>query len=116
MYNLFFIDILKSIVYFPLWWYGRGFLRSARNLKEDLYYYWAKLGVGIWIKYWFVPMYGQRDFWGRVVSILMRTFNIIGRLLVYIVYFIFFVSVFLLKLFLPIILIWLIILQLSKIF
>ena len=79
MYNLFFIDILKSIVYFPLWWYGRGFLRSAIKLKEDLYYYWAKLGVGIWLKYWFVPMYGQTDFWGRVVSILMRTFNIIGR-------------------------------------
>jgi hypothetical protein len=41
--------------------------------------WWQALGVAIWLKYLLVPMYGQRDFFGRLVSFVMRLVQIVAR-------------------------------------
>ena len=37
------------------------------------------LGFSIWLKNLFVPMFGQTDFAGRVISFLLRIFQIIFK-------------------------------------
>ncbi|HNX10838.1 MAG TPA: hypothetical protein PKI61_01735 [bacterium] len=75
----FFWQLVRDIIYFPLWWYSFGFLRCAAAVGR----FWARkessLGLSIWLRNLFVPMYGQRDFLGRFVSFLMRSFQIVMR-------------------------------------
>lgn len=71
----FFIDIAN----FPVWWYSRGALRAANYsidmVKQGNY----RLAPGLWLRYIFVPMFGQNDWQGRIVSFFMRLANIIVR-------------------------------------
>lgn len=78
-FSKFFLELIFDVLYFPVWWYGPGtkmsFLWTVRQIKEFEY----QLGVGIWIKNIFVPMYGQDDWQGRLISFFMRVFQIIVR-------------------------------------
>lgn len=72
-------DFLLHILYFPVWWYTLG-------LKRAFLFAWGffkqgntTLAPGLWLKNMFVPMYGQRDFQGRVASIFIRLANAIFR-------------------------------------
>jgi len=71
-----------SIIYFPLWWYSVGFLRFVSKIIS----FWKgeerSLGFTVWVRNWFVPMYGQADFAGRLISFFIRTVQIIVRGLV----------------------------------
>lgn len=71
----FFLDIF----YFPLWWYSVGVKNMARvclGLVDDGN---ANLAPGLWLKNIFVPMFGQRDWQGRIMSFFMRLVNVIAR-------------------------------------
>lgn len=72
-------DLFGSIVWFPVWWYTTG-------LRQLLAWAWHTLsgrarayGFGIWIRHFFVPMYGQSDLTGRMISVFMRAVVLIGR-------------------------------------
>lgn len=72
-------DLIGDFLYWPIWWYTKGLLntmlysfRSIRNQQEAL-------GVDIWIKNIFTPMYGQRDWEGRLISFIIRILQIIFR-------------------------------------
>lgn len=71
----FFLDIF----YFPIWWYSLGSKRvlSAcfRMIEEGN----SNLSPGLWLKNIFVPMFGQHDLQGRIMSFFMRLVNVIGR-------------------------------------
>lgn len=73
------LQIVGDILYFPIWWYSVGFTRAA----AAVFRFWrsreASLGFSIWVKNIFVPMYGQRDIAGRVISFFMRLIQIIFR-------------------------------------
>lgn len=112
MYNLVFIDIIKSFLHFPVWWYSSGLAESYFKLKTRLKYRREVLGVGVWVKYWFVPMYGQRDFTGRAISIFMRTINIIIRFFLFLIVALFYLVLILIKIILPILIGFLLINQL----
>lgn len=116
MYNLVFVDIIKSILYFPFWWYGRGLIETLQSGFGQIKYRWQILGVGVWVKYWFVPMYGQRDIAGRFISIFMRTINIIIRGFLFLILAIFYILLMLLKILLPIFFVFLLFWQLTKLF
>lgn len=73
------IDLLGSIAWFPVWWYTVGLKRQAIRAVKSLQYRYQAYGFKIWIKNFFVPMYGQYDFGGRAISILMRFVVLIGR-------------------------------------
>lgn len=45
----------------------------------DLRYRARAYGFRIWIRNFFVPMYGQHDLTGRIVSVAMRTVVLCGR-------------------------------------
>lgn len=73
------LDLVGDVVAFPVWWYTRGLAKFLAWCAESARYQWQSIGVGVWLKNLFVPMFGQTDFWGRVISFFLRVFQIIGR-------------------------------------
>lgn len=73
---------LGNIFYFPFWWYSVGF---AETLKKEWIFFSNQeknLGFRIWLANIFVPMYGQSDAAGRIISFFIRLIQIIVRGLV----------------------------------
>lgn len=66
------IDTVMGVVGFPLWWYTRGLSQFARFVWRTLSDYQATLGIVVWVKNIFVPMYGSYDIPGRIISFFMR--------------------------------------------
>lgn len=79
IFKLIFWDILVDILYFPVWWYTLGLRRAARNSWHKIRNTEASLGVWLWIRNIFVPMFGQHDAAGIIISFIMRVLQIIGR-------------------------------------
>jgi len=74
-----FANLLKDILYFPLWWYSRGFKQLLVKLRNFLADKERSLALLVWIKNIFRPMYGQYDWAGLIISFLMRFLQIIFR-------------------------------------
>ena len=72
-------DLLTSVVWFPVWWYSTGLRRVATFARNELRYRAEAYSFKIWIKSFFVPMYGQYDIAGRLISVFMRFVVLIGR-------------------------------------
>ncbi len=64
------------------------------------------LGLDIWIKNLFKPMYGQRDIAGKIISFFMRLFQIIFRSFAFLGFSLFYVLLFLIYLALPVFIIY----------
>jgi hypothetical protein len=73
---------IGGIIFFPVWWYSFGFIRMITKMFNFWQEEQKALGFTIWLKNIFVPMYGQRDFSGRLISFFIRLFQIIFRGLV----------------------------------
>ena len=73
------LQIFGEILYFPVWWYSVGFARATKRAFRFWRAREVSLGFSIWLKNIFVPMYGQRDLAGRVISFVMRLVQIIFR-------------------------------------
>ncbi|MFA5184221.1 MAG: hypothetical protein WC456_01710 [Patescibacteria group bacterium] len=95
------LQILGEILYFPVWWYTVGFGRLAKNAWLFLLNQEQILGFGVWLKNIFVPMYGQRDAAGRLISFVIRLVQIIFRGAVLLVWFLVALAALLLWLALP---------------
>lgn len=61
-----------SLVRFSYWWYTEGLSKTARWIGDTLAFRWRASAIGLWMTNLFVPMYGQYDFTGRLVSFFMR--------------------------------------------
>lgn len=80
------LDALLDIFATPIWWYTAGLQAVA--------HWWiymtrrgnASLGVLLWLKNLFVPMFGQRDWQGRLISILVRFAQVVARGIAYVVW------------------------------
>jgi hypothetical protein len=71
--------IAWEIIYFPIWWYSRGLVEFLLKVNVLLKRQWLVIGLGVWLKNIFTPMYGQRDFASRAISFVMRLFQIVFR-------------------------------------
>ncbi len=74
-------DIFWNILFFPIWWYSIGLVEFLKKIKVFLSDKQKSLGLFVWIKNIFVPMYGQKDFQGVMISIVMRFIQIVFRFL-----------------------------------
>lgn len=72
-------EVLFLVIYFPFWWYSVGFIRALKRLKLFLANRQESLGLLVWVKNIFRPMYGQSDFAGRMISLMIRLVQIIFR-------------------------------------
>src|SRR3989338_7890262 len=73
------LEFVFDLVYFPLWWYTGGVKRAGLFAVQLLRDGNSILAPGLWLKNIFVPMFGQSDWQGRLVSFFMRFVNVIGR-------------------------------------
>lgn len=78
-FKFFWLDLARDLIRWPFWWYSRGLVLFFEWSREFLVGYAATLGVGVWIKNLFVPMFGQRDWQSRIISFFMRLFQIAFR-------------------------------------
>lgn len=100
------IDLFRGVVYFPLWWYGRGLRRVGLFCWRSLNGQVSAGGVGVWFKNLFVPMYGAYDLWGRVISFFVRLVQIAVRLFLSVVYTIVMLALVIVYLLLPVLIVW----------
>lgn len=103
----------SGIIFFPLWWYSRGFIHFVKKVYHFLKEEQKILGFNIWLKNIFVPMYGQRDLTGRAISFFIRLFQVVVRGLVLIFWALISLSLLIMWLALPFLLIMAIVYQLS---
>ena len=111
-----FIDIILDIIYFPFWWYSAGFWFALKKVATFLSNQQKSLGIFIWLKNIFVPMYGQRNLSGFLISFFMRIIQIIFRSLIMIFYLLLSLVYLIIWLGLPIAVVWEIVYQLTPAF
>lgn len=80
------LDALLDIFATPVWWYTGGLKTVAHWWIYMVRRGNASLGVLLWLKNLFVPMFGQHDWQGRMISIFMRFVNLAGRGIVYVIW------------------------------
>jgi hypothetical protein len=71
------VDVVGTFLYFPLWWYGPGLVAAAAKAGRFVAYNAESFGVRHWVKNLFRPMYGLRDWQGRLISFFARLIAII---------------------------------------
>ncbi len=73
------LDFALDVLYFPVWWYTAGaknvFIACGKSIQTAN----RNMAPGLWLKNLFVPMFGQTDWQGRIMSVFMRLVNVIGR-------------------------------------
>ncbi|OGH60048.1 MAG: hypothetical protein A2725_00150 [Candidatus Magasanikbacteria bacterium RIFCSPHIGHO2_01_FULL_33_34] len=102
------IDFLLHIVYFPVWWYTGGVKKAGLYCLDLLLAGNEYLAPDLWIRNIFVPMFGQTDWQGRLVSFFIRFVNIIFRVIGFILWTAVVIVVFALWLVWPIFVVYLI--------
>lgn len=99
--RLLFVDFLGSFAWFPFWWYTIGFRRFAFWCRLQLQYRMRQYSFRVWMRNFFVPMYGQYDWTGRLVSFFMRGVVLIGRGIAFFIEAVVYLFALLIWLFLP---------------
>lgn len=97
------VDIILDILYFPLWWYSKGLVLAVRWMMREVHDAENFMGLGIWIKNIFRPMFGQYDFGSRIISFFMRFFQIILRSVILLCFTVFYFALFVVYLILPVV-------------
>lgn len=102
MLKLILVDTILDALYFPVWWYSRGLVLALKWAGREIAGVQEFLGIDIWIKNLFRPMYGQRDIAGKIISFFMRLFQIIFRSFVFLGFSLFYCLLFTIYLALPV--------------
>ncbi|MBT7007175.1 hypothetical protein HN958_01580 [Candidatus Falkowbacteria bacterium] len=76
-------DILFDLVYWLYWWYTQGLKKAFISMLDLIATGNKELGLMIWVKNLFKPMFGQYDWQGRLISVFMRFFMIIIRFIIF---------------------------------
>lgn len=91
-----------TLLYFPVWWYTKGAIAMFQSTIRMISYGAQVLAIGIWLKNWGTPMFGQDDWQGRIISFFMRTVQIFVRTILMIIWTIIMVLFYVLYITLPI--------------
>ena len=81
-----FFDLILDIFYFPIWWYTKGLKNAGNWALEKISQGEKVLGLKIWVINLFHPMYGVRDWQGKIISFFMRLIQIIFRLILMLIW------------------------------
>ncbi|MDO8499609.1 MAG: hypothetical protein Q7S66_03035 [bacterium] len=99
------LEALLDLFYFPIWWYTGGVKFIVGKIWSLVQAGNAELLPGLWLVNIFVPMYGQYDWQGRMISFFMRSVNIIGRSLALLIWTVACVALFLAWLAFPVVIV-----------
>lgn len=74
-----FLQALKDIFFFPVWWYSFGLFEFLIKIKEFIVNKERALALSVWAKNIFTPMFGQNDWQGYLISFFIRSVQVIFR-------------------------------------
>lgn len=94
-------EALLDVLYFPLWWYSGGVKYMAGRAWGWVAAGNRTLAPSLWLQNIFVPMFGQTDWQGKIISFFMRVVQIIARSLALVVWVVLCLAAFLFWVFLP---------------
>ena len=95
------LEAILDIAYFPLWWYSGGAKHALFWVATQIKVGNDRLAPGIWLRNLFVPMFGQYDWEGRLISFVMRCVQILARTIALVVWFVICLVLFLVYLIFP---------------
>src|SRR3989344_2210726 len=75
----FVVELIGDIVYFPLWWFTAGFSQLLWGLGRNLRSTERHLALGLLLRTLWLPMFGQYDREGRIISFFVRLVILFGR-------------------------------------
>lgn len=75
------IDVLVHVLLFPFWWITANVWRTLRFIADMIRTGNEELAPWLWLRNVFVPMFGQTDIQGRIVSVVMRLVNVVFRVI-----------------------------------
>ena len=78
-------DVLLDALLAPIWWYTEGLANVLRFFARDAAYGANVIGIGIWTRALFKPMYGERSWQGRIVSFVMRFIVLVWDSMIYMI-------------------------------
>jgi hypothetical protein len=73
------IEAVLDIIYFPVWWFTAGVVHAGKWCANLFRAGNFRLAPGLWLKNIAVPMYGQYDWQGKIISFFMRLIQVIFR-------------------------------------
>jgi len=100
------LDLAGDLLYWPIWWYSKGLLKAAKVCLSEVNAQQERLGILVWLKNIFTPMFGQYDIEGRIISFFVRLVQIIARSILFFIWSILILILFLAWLVLPIIIVY----------
>jgi hypothetical protein len=95
-------DLILDVLYWPIWWYSSGLIDAFFRLIDTVSQGNRELALSIWVKNFFVPMYGDFSWEGRLISLLMRFLQVILRGFLYLMWIFYALVVFFLWLAVPV--------------
>ena len=102
-------DFLGDFVKFPIWWYSKGTARAFMFAVHGVRNAEKSLGLSVWTKNLFRPMFGQHDWQGRIISFFMRLAQIIFKSIFLLIYSILLFVIFIIWLLLPVFVVYMIV-------
>lgn len=72
-------DTLLYYAVVPLWWYSEGLVYQLKSLGRAIREIDYVTGFTVWVTHLFIPMYGQHDWQGRLISVFIRSTQIVIR-------------------------------------
>jgi len=101
-----FLDALWVVLYFPLWWYGRGLKDTAIFCWTKIRSGWRSLALSILLVNFFKPMYGQSDVLAYILSIVTHFIQVFGRLILFFFWALFWILILFLWIIAPLYSLW----------
>ncbi len=110
------VQLLWEIAYFPLWWYSSGLIHLLESIREFMSNRQKELAFFVWTKNILVPMYGEYNWEGRLISFFVRLVQIIVRGIILLIWMAFCVIALALWIAVPPVVVWQIFYQLTILF
>lgn len=70
---------INEDLFWPVWWYSRGLSETALWLLHSVRNGVIFFGLDVWVKNWFVPMYGDESIAGKLISFGVRSAVIVVK-------------------------------------
>ena len=100
------VDLIGDVLYWPIWWFTKGLFKTARGSLNSIINQERQLGLSIWMRNIFTPMFGQYDIEGRIISFFARLIQIIVRSTILLVWTVLVILFFIVWLVLPFIVLY----------
>lgn len=72
-------ELIGGFLMLPIWWYTRGLALMSAWTRRTVRDASRTFALGVWVKNLFVPMYGETEWSGRAISVVVRAAMIVGR-------------------------------------